>query len=405
MGSGASAATVPESDDCKFSIDQVKNMFGSQFDENLFNADVNSDGHVKYSQLIPYVSHVAVNLNFDAVKTLWFTAAQSGRGRSLADLKDTVNACSILFYHLFGRFTSCTGEGMTLPEFRKFVSDAGCNLDADTIDPHFYECTSFPNDEDDEEEVSKILAGFGSFVSAIVRIANAWVIQENGNSDSGLREQLVSWLTACAENLGVSAAMLQQGVDASMLRDPSFFEPPASFSASECHIFMDFAVGEEALGRVVCKLNTEITPKTAYNFMCLCTGEKGMGEVTGVKLHYKGSSFHRVLNGVCVQAGDLQDAAGYGGESVYSGEFSDENFSLLHDAEGVLSMANTGPDTNTSQFFITLAAAPSLDQDNCAFGRVVSGMEVVTRLGNVECDEEDKPTKKCVIVDCGVVVA
>ena len=98
----------------------------------------------------------------------------------------------------------------------------------------------------------------------------------------------------------------------------------------------------------------------------------------------------------------MQGADGYGGESIYGGEFDDENFDLKHDAGGVLSMGNTGPNSQTSQFFVTFAAAPHLDGENCAFGKVVKGMEALLRLGSVAVDvDTEKPLAKCTIVDCG----
>jgi len=161
----------------------------------------------------------------------------------------------------------------------------------------------------------------------------------------------------------------------------------------------------EEVGRVVIELNSNVVPKTAYNFQCLCTGERGLGEVTGLPLCYRGSIFHRVVPQMCIQGGDIAHQDGYGGESVYGGEFEDEGgFSLLHDAEGVVSMGNMGPNTNTSQFFITLGSAPHLDCDNCAFGRVISGMEFVKQMSAVPVDEDDKPLLRCVIRDCGKVV-
>ena len=112
-------------------------------------------------------------------------------------------------------------------------------------------------------------------------------------------------------------------------------------------VYLDIAIatdketGEQdpaVVERVELELNVPVAPKTCYNFYCLCTGERGLGEVTGVPLCYRGTSFHRVVAGMCVQGGDLQGADGYGGESIYGGEFDDENFDLKHDAGGVLSM-------------------------------------------------------------------
>ena len=121
-------------------------------------------------------------------------------------------------------------------------------------------------------------------------------------------------------------------------------------------VFMDFTIGSKQIGRVTFELYTDITPKTAENFRGLCTGEYGVGHTTKQKLHYLGNKIHRIVDGFCIQGGDITKADGSGGDSIYKTKtFADESFERRHAHAGVLSMANCGPDTNSSQFFVTLA--------------------------------------------------
>ena len=119
-------------------------------------------------------------------------------------------------------------------------------------------------------------------------------------------------------------------------------------------VFFDVTEGGEPLGRIEMELYAKVTPKTAENFRCLCTGEKGIGKTTGKPLHYKGVPFHRVIKDFMLQGGDFSNRNGTGGESIYGAKFADENFVLKHDQPYLLSMANAGPGTNGSQFFITV---------------------------------------------------
>ena len=118
-------------------------------------------------------------------------------------------------------------------------------------------------------------------------------------------------------------------------------------------VFFDLNVGGRRLGRLVMELFADVVPRTAENFRCLCTGERGVGQKTGKALHFRGTIFHRVIKGFMAQGGDFQSGNGTGGESVYGGKFEDENFVMMHNGPGVLSMANAGKNTNGSQFFIT----------------------------------------------------
>lgn len=154
------------------------------------------------------------------------------------------------------------------------------------------------------------------------------------------------------------------------------------------------------LVRIVMQLYKDFTPKTAENFRCLCTGEKGVGK-KGKPLHFKGCSFHRVIQDFMIQGGDFTNGDGTGGESIYGEKFADENFAIKHTRAGLLSMANSGPGTNGSQFFITSTATPHLDNKHVVFGEVTEGMEIVRKIEEVKKGDNDKPEVDVVIADCG----
>ncbi|KAM8910442.1 peptidyl-prolyl cis-trans isomerase D [Spinachia spinachia] len=166
-------------------------------------------------------------------------------------------------------------------------------------------------------------------------------------------------------------------------------------------VFFDVDIDGEKAGRIVLELFADITPKTAENFRALCTGEKGTGQSTGKPLHFKGCPFHRIIKKFMIQGGDFSNHNGTGGESIYGEKFEDENFHYKHDKTGLLSMANAGPDTNGSQFFITTVPTPHLDGKHVVFGQVLNGIGVIKMLESLETNE-DAPVKPCVIADCGV---
>eukprot|EP01022_Parablepharisma_sp_SALTPOND_P011220 TRINITY_DN1465_c0_g1_i1.p2 TRINITY_DN1465_c0_g1~~TRINITY_DN1465_c0_g1_i1.p2 ORF type:complete len:411 (+),score=18.58 TRINITY_DN1465_c0_g1_i1:5722-6954(+) len=166
-------------------------------------------------------------------------------------------------------------------------------------------------------------------------------------------------------------------------------------------VFFDIAIGNKPAGRVIFQLRKDIVPRTAENFRCLCTGEKGTGE-SGKPLHFKGSKFHRIIPGFMCQGGDFTRGNGTGGESIYGGRFDDENFELSHSEPGLLSMANAGRNTNGSQFFITLVPCEYLDGKHVVFGKVVEGMDVVRAMEKVGSNS-GRTLKPVAISDCGEI--
>ena len=157
-------------------------------------------------------------------------------------------------------------------------------------------------------------------------------------------------------------------------------------------VFLDISIDNQYAGTIQIELFADIVPNTAENFRSLCAGDRG--------LTYKGCKFHRVIPNFMLQGGDITNNNGTGGISIYGRSFTDENFILKHESKGLLSMANSGPNTNSSQFFITTVPTPWLDGKHVVFGRVINGMNIVNNIERLGT-QSGHTYQNIVITNCG----
>ena len=215
-------------------------------------------------------------------------------------------------------------------------------------------------------------------------------------------------------SLALSGTMALAETKAPAGKEPAGKEPaakeastPSTQSSTECNktgtakVFFDIDIAGKPAGKIEMELWGKTVPKTVENFRALATGEKGKGK-SGKALHFKGSPVHRVIPQFMLQGGDFTNGDGTGGESIYGEKFADENFYCRHTERGLLSMANAGPNTNGSQFFITFKETPWLDGKHVVFGKVTKGSEVLEKIEKLGSGS-GKPAEKIEIKNSGVI--
>jgi peptidylprolyl isomerase len=216
------------------------------------------------------------------------------------------------------------------------------------------------------------------------------------------KREYVMWILAIGYFL-YNYYVSQQKVNEMKKRTPVDVETVQGLPQNKT-VFLSIAIDDLLIGDIEIELFPSICPKTVENFRCLCTGEKGMIPSLDIPFHFKGNVFHRIIPNFMCQGGDITRHDGTGGESIYGPSFEDEfdNGFIPHSVPYLLSMANAGPHTNSSQFFITLDKTDWLDEKHVVFGRVVKGVEVVQQMAATGTSG-GKTRVKVVIVACGEI--
>ncbi|GFR48516.1 hypothetical protein Agub_g10410, partial [Astrephomene gubernaculifera] len=221
-------------------------------------------------------------------------------------------------------------------------------------------------------------------------------------TDFAAYQRASDWLSAVGAQYGLSGKVEELDEDAASTLLEAYASDPTWANKGEASTKKPAPI---RAGRIVIELFEKEVPKTVENFRCLLTGEKGLGKASKKPLHYKGSKFHRIVKGFCCQGGDIVRGDGSGGDSIYGGQFNDEKpgLKLKHEGAGWLSMANSGKNTNTSQFFFTLAAAPQCDGKHVVFGKVLEGLDILARIDAEAASPDGSPRVDVTIADCGVL--
>ena len=169
-------------------------------------------------------------------------------------------------------------------------------------------------------------------------------------------------------------------------------------------VFFDISIGNSKTKKIIFELFAKECPKTSENFLKLCTGELKNVKINNkeILMSYKNSIFHRIIPGFMAQGGDFTNFNGTGGISIYGERFNDENFIYKHKEKGLLSMANSGPNTNGSQFFLTFIECPWLDGKHTVFGKTIEGIDLLNDLEKVGT-QSGKTLKEVKIIDCGKI--
>ncbi|KAJ8029749.1 Peptidyl-prolyl cis-trans isomerase B [Holothuria leucospilota] len=212
--------------------------------------------------------------------------------------------------------------------------------------------------------------------------------------------QTICFILLCTIFIGttLSSASGNRGV-----KKPKPWEDPDRDSSDDLlvtkKVFFDMEIDDEPIGKIVIALFGETCPVTVQNFAALARG----GWKRDTSLTYNDTIVHRIVPDFVIQMGDVTDGDGTGGRSIYGKHFADENFYLRHWGRGWVAMANSGPDTNNSQFYILLTRARWLDGKHVVFGKVIEGMDVVDQIAEVDTDDFGFPSKIVRVIDCGVI--